>query len=251
MKVVATYSVKGGVGKTSAAVNLGALAARDGLRTLLWDLDPQGAATFLFRIRPRVKGGGRDLVRGRTDVLARVRGTDVEGLDLLPADLSYRTLDVVLHNAGRSVRRLEAVLRPLRAEYDLVLVDCAPSMSLLSEGVFDAADALLVPLVPTTLSLRALDQLRGLLDGRAVPAVLPFFSMVDRRKKLHLGVLASLPVQDHGVMAAAIPASTDVELMGVHRLPVVVRSPRSRAALAYEALWAEAAGRLALRPARG
>ena len=59
VKTLATYSIKGGVGKTSAAVNLGALAAADGLRTVLWDLDPQGAASFLFRIRPKVKGGGR------------------------------------------------------------------------------------------------------------------------------------------------------------------------------------------------
>ena len=59
VKIVATYSIKGGVGKTSAAVNLGALAARDGRRTLLWDLDPQGAASFLFRVKPKVKGGGR------------------------------------------------------------------------------------------------------------------------------------------------------------------------------------------------
>ena len=59
VKVVATYSIKGGVGKTSAAVNLGALAARDGLRTVIWDLDPQGAASFLFRVKPKVKGGGR------------------------------------------------------------------------------------------------------------------------------------------------------------------------------------------------
>ena len=62
MKVLASYNIKGGVGKTSTAVNLAYLAAREGRRTLLWDLDPQGAATYLFRVRPRVKGGGRGLV---------------------------------------------------------------------------------------------------------------------------------------------------------------------------------------------
>ena len=69
MKVVATYSIKGGVGKTSAAVNLATLAARDGVRTLIWDLDPQGAASFLLRIKPTVKGGGRGLIRGMGDPL--------------------------------------------------------------------------------------------------------------------------------------------------------------------------------------
>ena len=85
MKTLATYSIKGGVGKTSAAVNLGALAAADGQRTVLWDLDPQGAASFLFRIKPKVKGGGKRLLRER-DPLAVMKGTDIEGLDLLPAD---------------------------------------------------------------------------------------------------------------------------------------------------------------------
>src|SRR5947199_2640277 len=84
--VLATYNVKGGVGKTSAAVNLAYLAARDGAATLLWDLDPQGASTYLFRVKPKVKGGTRRLVKGRSDTAARIKGTDYERLDLLPAD---------------------------------------------------------------------------------------------------------------------------------------------------------------------
>ena len=106
VKVLATYNIKGGVGKTSAAVNVAALAAADGLRTLLWDLDPQGAASFLFRVRPKVRGGGRKLVRGRSDVTDVLRGTDVEGLDLLPADFSYRHMDLALDATGKPTRRL-------------------------------------------------------------------------------------------------------------------------------------------------
>ena len=68
MKIVASYNVKGGVGKTTAAVNLAYLSAQGGRRTLLWDLDPQGAATFLFRVKPRVKGGGKKLVRRRRPI---------------------------------------------------------------------------------------------------------------------------------------------------------------------------------------
>ena len=109
--VLATYNIKGGVGKTSAAVNLAALAAADGLRTLLWDLDPQGSATFLFRVKPKVRGGVAKLVRGRSDVGARLKGTDVEGLDLLPADFSYRHMDLVLDDTKRPTRRLARVLQ--------------------------------------------------------------------------------------------------------------------------------------------
>ncbi|MGH9213927.1 MAG: ParA family protein [Acidimicrobiales bacterium] len=241
MKVLATYNIKGGVGKTSAAVNLGALAAQDGLRTLLWDLDPQGGASFLLRIRAKVKGGGRKLVRGRADVVELLRGTDIEGLDLLPADFSYRHLDLALDDTKRPTRRLGRVLAPLAAHYDLVVVDCQPSISLVSESVFDAADALLVPLIPSTLSLRTFDQLSGYVrdEVERPPQIVAFFSMVDGRKKLHREVVAELPVERPDVVPTGIPAATEVELMGVHRTPVVVSLPRSRAARAYRALWEE------------
>ena len=247
MKVVATYNIKGGVGKTSAAVNVAALAARDGLRTLLWDLDPQGAASFLFRVRPKVRGGGRKLVRGRSDVTEVLRGTDVEGLDLLPADFSYRHMDLVLDESGKPTRRLRKVLAPLDGHYDVVFLDCPPSISLVSESVFEAADTLLVPLIPSTLTLRTFEQLSDFLgEVDHQPDVLAFFSMVDRRKRLHRQVVESLPHGRGDIAATAIPAATEVELMGVHREPVVVASPRSRGARAYADLWTELRARLGL-----
>jgi chromosome partitioning protein len=247
VKVVATYNIKGGVGKTSAAVNLAALAAADGLRTLLWDLDPQGAASFLFRVRPKVRGGGRKLVRGRSDITDVLRGTDVEGLDLLPSDFSYRHMDLVLDESGNPIQRLRKVLAPLGEHYDLAMLDCPPSISLVSESVFDAADTLLVPLIPSTLTLRTFEQLGDFLDEvDRRPDVLAFFSMVDRRKRLHRQVVEALPAGRGDIAAAIVPAATEVELMGVDRAPVVVRAPRSRGARAYTALWAELRERLGL-----
>ncbi len=240
MKILATYSIKGGVGKTSAAVNIAALAAAAGRRTLLWDLDPQGAASFLLRVKPKVKGGGAKLVAGRRDPFAVLKGTDVEGLDLLPADFSYRNLDLDLHAGKNPLRGLARVLAPLAGDYDLAVLDCAPSISLTSESVFEAADLLLVPLVPSTLSARTLEQLHDFLDGRdgATPRVLPFFSMVDKRKRLHREVMASL---DGAAAAAPVPAASAVELMGARRSPLVVSHPAAPAAKAYRALWDEVA----------
>jgi cellulose biosynthesis protein BcsQ len=248
VKVVATYNIKGGVGKTSAAVNLAALAAGHGLRTLLWDLDPQGAASYLFRVRPKVRGGGRKLVRGKSDVADVLRGTDVEGLDLLPADFSYRHMDLVLDESGKPIRRLRKVLAPLSEHYDLAVLDCPPSISLVSESVFDAADALLVPLIPSTLTLRTFEQLADFVDAEVdrQPDIVAFFSMVDQRKRLHREVVETLPDGRADIVATAIPAATEVELMGVERSPVVVHAPRSRAARAYADLWAELRVRLGL-----
>jgi cellulose biosynthesis protein BcsQ len=250
VKVLAAYNIKGGVGKTAAAVNLGVLAARDGFRTLLWDLDPQGAASFLLRIRPKVKGGGRDLVRGRSDVSELVRGSDVDGLDVLPADFSYRHLDLALDGTKRPGRQLAKLLAPLAEHYDLVIVDCQPSISLVSESVFDAADALVVPLIPSTLSLRTFEQLLDYVrkEVERPPQVLAFFSMVDGRKKLHREVVAQLPLDRPEVTRVAIPAATEVEQMGLERRAVVDSAPRSRAAHAYHDLWSEVSTRLDLQP---
>jgi cellulose biosynthesis protein BcsQ len=246
VKVLATYNIKGGVGKTSTAVNLAALAARDGNRVLLWDLDPQGAATFLFRIKARVKGGGKRLVRGRSDVDALIKGTDHEGLDLLPADFSYRHMDLFLDDAKRPDRRLARVLQPLADDYDLIFLDCPPSISLVSENVFRASDALLVPLIPTTLSLRTLEQLEGFLEHHDLNHldVLPFFSMVDRRKSLHRETVATLHETHAEVLTSQIPSATEVERMGVHRQVVHELAPGSRIAHAYEELWSEVQARL-------
>ena len=248
MKVLATYNIKGGVGKTSAAVNIAALAAGDGLRTLLWDLDPQGAASFLFRVRPKVRGGGRKLVRGRSDVTDVLRGTDVEGLDLLPADFSYRHMDLVLDEAGKPARRLRKVLAPLEDHYDLAVLDCPPSISLVSESVFEAADALLVPLIPSTLTLRTFSQLSEFVDAEVDrrPQIIAFFSMVDRRKRLHREVVETLPDGRSDIARSVVPAATEVELMGVERSPVVIHAPRSRGARAYGELWVEVRERLGL-----
>lgn len=247
MKIVATYNIKGGVGKTSAAVNIAAFAAGDGLRTLLWDLDPQGAATFLFRVKAKVRGGAEKLVGGKADVAGLLRGTDIEGLDLLPADFSYRNMDLALDDAKRPTRQLSRVLGPMASTYDLVVLDCPPSISLVSENVFHAADALLVPLIPTTLSLRTFDQLLGFVDKLDnPPQIIAFFSMVDRRKSLHCEIMASMPARYPSILSAAIPSATAVERMGVHRNPLSLFAPRSGAADAYRELWAQTRSRLAL-----
>jgi len=253
VKIFATYNIKGGVGKTSTAVNLGFLAASQGYRVLLWDLDPQGAASFLFRIKPRVKGGGKALIQGRRPVDAAIKGTDFDNLDLLPADFTYRNLDLLLDEAKRPARRLASLLAPLESEYDLVILDCPPSISLLSESVLHAADLLLVPLIPTTLSVRTLDQLTDFVGGfnGHRPDVFAFFSMVDRRKRLHTQIARDLPQKRGDFATAAIPALSVIEQMSVQRAPVTAFAPRSQATRQYAALWQEARDRAGLAaPAR-
>jgi chromosome partitioning protein len=244
LRTLAAYNIKGGVGKTAAAVNLAYLAARDGRRTLLWDLDPQGATSFLLRVRPRVKGGGKALVAGKRSLDEVIKGTDFDGLDLAPADFTYRNLDLVLDGAKKSTRRIGRLLEPLRRDYDVVVIDCPPGISLVSENVLNAADLALVPVIPTTLSVRTLDQITEFVGGlERRPALLAFVSMVDRRKRLHLEISERLRDGRDDVAAAAIPALSAVEQMAVRRAPLPVFAPRSRATAAYEQLWAEVRAR--------
>ena len=241
MKVLALFNIKGGVGKTSSAVNLAYLAAKEGGRTLVWDLDPQGAASFCFRIRPRIKGSAKRLVRGKLDLDGLIRGTDFEGLDLLPADFSYRKFDLALGRNADPGQRLHELLHPLRAQYDYVVLDCPPSISLLSDSVFVASDALLVPTIPTTLSVRALDMLDGYLerfdDDR--PALFPFLCMVDSRKSMHREITHSVLEHRPECLRTPVPYASAVEQMTARRAPLFSFAFGSPAARAYEELWRE------------
>lgn len=245
MKVVATYSIKGGVGKTTAAVNLAHVASTTGARVLLWDLDPQGAATFSLRIKAVVKGGAERLAGKRGALEPHVRATDETGLHLVPADFSLRHLDLHLDSTSHPTHRLRALLDPLDDTYDVAILDCAPGITLTSESVFAAADALLVPTIPTTLSRRTLDQLSAfLVDLPERPLMLPFASMVDRRKRLHRDVVRELLDTMPGFLPTAIPNASVIEQMGVARAPVTAFAPTSPAADAFRSLWSDVAGRL-------
>jgi cellulose biosynthesis protein BcsQ len=241
MKVIAIWTIKGGVGKTSTAVNLGHLAARQGLRTLLWDLDPQGAASFYLRIAARLEGGAREVVRKGSRLHQLARATDYPNLVLLPADFSFRHLDLELDARKKPRRRLRRKLEPLTPTTEVVLIDCPPSVSLTSESIACSADVLLVPVIPSTLSLRTLEQVRRFVADVAAspPQLLPFLSMVDRRKRLHREVCDHFGGGADGFLETTIPFASLVERMGLTRAPVTATHPAAPPARAFADLWHE------------
>lgn len=243
MRVFALYNIKGGVGKTSAAVNLAYLSALAGIPTLLWDLDPQGAATYCFRIKPKVKGGRRALISGKRPLDDAIKASDFDGLDVLPADFSFRNMDLSLYETKKPERRFDKLLRPMADEYEHVFLDCPPGITLASESVFGAADELLMPIIPATLSMRMLDEVDRFLARRKVKGLKrrAFFNMVDRRKGLHRD-LVEANIGSNGFLRATIPYAAVVERLPEERAPLPVFAPRSAAALAYAALWSEIAG---------
>jgi cellulose biosynthesis protein BcsQ len=252
MSVVAVYSMKGGVGKTTTAVNLAYLAACQGLRVLLWDLDPQAAASFAFRVQPRVPGFGRKLLESGQTIAAAIKATDYDHLDLLPADFAYRKLDRLLGQVGNPARVMAAVLEALGRDYDVVFLDCPPGFSLANEGVLAAADAVLVPTIPTTLSLRTLARILKWADRTGASFELAaFFSMVDRRKALHRRTCEWSAGHRDLFLTAHVPYASIVEEMAVRRMPLPLFASRQEATLGFVAIWSELQARLRAHATRG
>jgi chromosome partitioning protein len=240
MKTVALYSIKGGVGKTAAAVNLSYLASKAVPPTLICDLDPQGASSYYFRITAPKKHNSDQLLKGNKKMARHIRATDFEQLDLLPSDFSYRNLDIELAEEKKPQKKLKKNLEELGDDYQFLFFDCPPNLTLLSETVFAASDIILVPLIPTTLSMRTLMQLQDFFDANKLDRtkIRPFFSMVEKQKKLHRDMLTEFR-NTPGFLTQTIPYSSDVEKMGIYRAPLNAVLPNSTAAKAYRNLWEE------------
>lgn len=250
MTILAIYSNKGGVGKTAAAVNLSYLSAQTGAKTLICDLDPQGSATFYYRVKPKLKVSTRGFFKGGKKLIKCIKGTDYKNLDLLPADFAHRHLDAAFNKLKHPTKRLSHILKPLTNEYDVIILDCPVTISLLAENLFNTVDYTFVPLVPTTLSVLAHRQLLSFCKKNKFDTakVYTFFSMVDRRKKLHRELMQTVTNQFNGVLGCLIPLLSLIERMGIERKPVAVFSPGSPASKAYENLWSKIHGTIHRTP---
>jgi chromosome partitioning protein len=238
MFITSLYNLKGGVGKTASCVNFAHMAARDGYKVLLWDLDPQGAASFYYNAQPKEKVTAKKIIEHTLDLEEAIMATPYEGLDIIPADLSARKLDLLLDDKS-SKKQIRNLLKTVADTYDFVFIDCPPGFSSLADNIFFASDAVLMPVIPTTLSIRTYEIVKHYFEEKGdVEKLMCFFTMVDIRKNMHKDVMLQLH-KDKRFFEYYIPYLSDVEKMGVHHAPLETFAPSSYAATCYRALWNE------------
>jgi chromosome partitioning protein len=245
MKTIAIYNTKGGVGKTTTAVNLSYLAAHSGLRILLWDLDPQAASTFAFRIRPHVSGLEKRSLENGHALRAAIKQTDYDNLYLLPADFAYHKLDRWLGSLGSPGRLLTSLLATINHDFDIVILDCPAGYSRLTEAILAAADAIVAPTIPNLLSLRMLALLVEQAERSGSRSLLvSVFNMVDRRKTLHRRAGELAVAHAEIFLPIEIPYASVVEQIAARRMPTPVFAPHAPATKAFAEIWAELEARL-------
>ena len=190
LQVIPVINNKGGVGKTTTAINLAAGLSRAGARVLLVDLDSQGSASLALGItREQQHPSSADVLFGEAPSEAAIRRLDSAGFDLMPGSIELADTDVRLAQIQRRERRLDTLLRPLRDDYDIILLDCPPSTSLLAVNAVIAADAFLIPLLPSYLGLEGIVSLGEVISrarknlGYVAPVLGILLTLVDYGKE--------------------------------------------------------------------
>ena len=241
-KTIAITNQKGGVGKTTTAINLTACLAEMGKKVLLIDLDPQGNSTSGLGLRVGSNTVYEALL-GRTPLLTCVIATSVANLSLIPADIRLAGAELELVNLEEREYRLKHILKALEGSYDFIFIDCPPSLGLLTLNALVAAQRVLIPIQCEYYALEGVTSLMNTINrvkhslnpGLDIEGVL--LTMLDGRTNLSLQVVDS--VKKHfkaKVFATAIPRNVRLGEAPSHGAPIHLYDPKSLGAEAYRQL---------------
>ena len=249
-KIIAIANQKGGVGKTTTAVNLSAALAEAGKKVLMIDLDPQGNTTSGLGEKVNEKNSVYDALMGRTSLGDCIQGTEIKKLKLVGSDIRLAGAEVELVSVKERESYLKKLLGPARDEYDYLFVDCPPSLSLLTLNALAAADSVLVPIQCEYYALEGVSSLMNTIN-RVKRTFNPhleiegiLLTMLDGRTNLGIQVVDQ--VKKHfkkEVFATMIPRNVRLGEAPSHGMPINLYDPKSTGAMAYQALAKEVIAR--------
>ena len=231
------------MGKTASAVNLAYLAAKEDYETLIWDLDPQGSgcsSSFYFNIRPTTKKQNEKLLSEKLSVEEAIQPTIYPNLSIIPTDISSNNTNILLNETKQSKKKISSILSSIKKDFDVVILDCPPGLELLHEAVFFGADWILMPNIPTTLSINAFEIVKTHFkeNNLDVSKLKSFFSMFDSHKNLHKNIIQQF-FNNKIFFKNFIPYLSDIEQMGIYKAPLETFAKSSYAAACYRSLWEE------------
>lgn len=250
-RIIAITNQKGGVGKTTTAVNLAATLAEAGQKVLLLDFDPQGNASSGLGVeRSEIRSSIYDVITGNSGIEETILRDWMENLDLIPADMSLAACDAELADVENKNLILRGALRPLREKYEYLLIDCPPSLGTITVNALSAADTVLIPIQCEYYALEGLRQVLSsieIVQEALNPSLLIegiVFTMYDGRIRLSQEVVRTVRKNFRGnIFQSMIPRNVRLAEAPSHGLPITAYDSASSGAESYRKLAVEVMNR--------
>ena len=240
-KVISVAKQKGGVGKTTTTVNLSTILAKKGKKVLLIDTDPQGNATSGLGITKEVELSVYDVLVGDTEINETIQETAIKNLKVCPSNISLAGAEVQLVSMMSREQRLKTKLDIIKNDYDYILIDCPPSLGLITLNAFTASDTVLIPVQCEYFALEGLGQLLNTVNlvkkhlNKNLEIEGALLTMYDARTNLSNQVVKEVKKYfENKVYKTVIPRNVRLSEAPSYGMPITIYDPRSKGAKAYE-----------------